>query len=137
VVVLEDAVGRITCHRRFQPHLHRHTTTSLVFEHITIAHVALIHNSLQQIKHIHITIPTTIHTYQSHLPINMPVPMHSTSEKSTSTPVTAQTSSTTGNTSTTSAASAMHTEKTEHEKEMERQYEERMEEEYAKREGGA
>jgi hypothetical protein len=67
----------------------------------------------------------------------MPVPMHSTTEKSTSTSATAQTTSNVGNTSTQSVASASRTEQTEHEKEMERQYEERMEEEYAKREGGA
>jgi hypothetical protein len=75
--------------------------------------------------------------FSSHPTTKMPVPMHSTSEKSTSTPVTAQTSSTTSNTSTTSASNTTHTEKTEQEKEMERLYEERMEEEYAKREGGA
>jgi arylamine N-acetyltransferase len=130
--MLEHAVGRIICHRRFQPRLHRHTT-SLASEHITIACVAF--NSCFA---SHTSLPFRIspnHTSQT--TTKMPVPMHSvSSEKSTSTPVTAQTSNT-GNTSTTSAASATHVEKTEQEKEMERLYEERMEEEYAKREGGA
>jgi hypothetical protein len=66
--------------------------------------------------------------------INMPVPMPSSTEKSTS-----STSNTTQaeNASTQNVASTSHTEKSEQEKEAERLYEERMEEEYAKREGGA
>lgn len=64
---------------------------------------------------------------------NMPVPMPSTTEKSTSTSSTAHEVE---NQSTQSVASATHTEKTEAEKEAERLYEERIEEEYAKREGG-
>jgi hypothetical protein len=64
----------------------------------------------------------------------MPVPMPSTTEKSTSTSNTAHEVE---NQSTQSVASATHTGKTEAEKDAERLYEERIEEEYAKREGGA
>jgi hypothetical protein len=64
----------------------------------------------------------------------MPVPLPNTTEKSTAT---AQTAHKVENQSTQSVASASHTEKTEAEKEAERRYEEAMEEEYAKREGGA
>ncbi|KAL1593189.1 hypothetical protein SLS60_010797 [Paraconiothyrium brasiliense] len=49
----------------------------------------------------------------------------------------AQTAQDVENPSTQSVASATHTQKTEAELEAERLYEERMEEEYAKREGGA
>jgi hypothetical protein len=62
----------------------------------------------------------------------MPVPTSSTTGKST-----AQTAHHVGNASTQSVASASNAQKTEREKEAERLYEERMEEEYAKREGGA
>ncbi|EAT84060.1 hypothetical protein HBI56_059400 [Parastagonospora nodorum] len=68
----------------------------------------------------------------------MPVPMNSaTTDKSTASSATAQTAQNANSTSTQSVASTSHTEKTEQEKEAERLYEERMEEEYAKREGGA
>jgi len=70
----------------------------------------------------------------------MPVPMPSTSDKSqsqTSTSATAQTAHEVARPATQSVASAVHSRKTEAELEAERLYEERMEEEYAKREGGA
>ncbi|KAF2263317.1 hypothetical protein CC78DRAFT_581598 [Lojkania enalia] len=72
----------------------------------------------------------------------MPVPVHSSEKSSASQPRT--TSSTTANTarevpnpSTQSVTSANQQQKTEAELEAERLYEERIEEEYAKREGGA
>jgi hypothetical protein len=49
----------------------------------------------------------------------------------------AQTAHNVQNAATQALASATHSEKTEQEKEAERRYEEAMEEEYAKREGGA
>ncbi|KAJ4351480.1 uncharacterized protein N0V89_006823 [Didymosphaeria variabile] len=66
----------------------------------------------------------------------MPVPLPSTTDKSTSSAA-AQTAQEVEKPSTQSVASATHTQKTEAELEAERLYEERMEEEYAKREGGA
>ncbi|KAH7356089.1 hypothetical protein BKA66DRAFT_574832 [Pyrenochaeta sp. MPI-SDFR-AT-0127] len=72
--------------------------------------------------------------------IKMPVPLPSTTSQSTSatnSSATAQTAHNVENPSTQSVASATHTQKTEQEKEAERLYEERIEEEYAKREGGA
>jgi hypothetical protein len=80
----------------------------------------------------------SIHKSSKYLPINtivMPVPLHSTTEKSTSS--SGQAAQNTSTTATQSVASSGQTEKTEQEKEAERLYEERMEEEYAKREGGA
>ncbi|KAG9194826.1 hypothetical protein G6011_04861 [Alternaria panax] len=73
-------------------------------------------------------------------PTEMPVPMPSTTSQST--PATqssaaAQTAHNVQNAATQALASATHSEKTEQEKEAERRYEEAMEEEYAKREGGA
>ena len=73
----------------------------------------------------------------------MPVPMPSSTTSSnnadaqTSSSATAETVHNVANTATQSVASASHTEKTEAEKEAERRYEEAIEEEYAKREGGA
>lgn len=70
----------------------------------------------------------------------MPVPMPSTTDKSQSTQktdATAQTAHEVENQSTQGVASAVHSQKTDQEREAERLYEERMEEEYAKREGGA
>lgn len=70
----------------------------------------------------------------------MPVPVPSTttqSQSATSSSATAQTAHHVENSSTQDVASAAHTQKTEAELEAERLYEERMEEEYAKREGGA
>jgi hypothetical protein len=67
----------------------------------------------------------------------MPVPMPSKTEKSTSAGATAQTAPHVGNAATQSVASASSTQKTEKDEEALRRYEELMEEEYAKREGGA
>lgn len=66
----------------------------------------------------------------------MPVPLPSSTDKSTSS-APSQTAQEVDKSSTQSVASTTHTEKTEAELEAERLYEERMEEEYAKREGGA
>jgi len=65
----------------------------------------------------------------------MPVPMPSTSEKSTSN--TSATTQTGNSASTPSGANAPQTQKTQAELDAEKRYEEAMEEEYAKREGGA
>lgn len=70
----------------------------------------------------------------------MPVPLPSRAQQSTektTSSAAAQTAQEVENPSTQSVASTTHTEKTEAELEAERLYEERMEEEYAKREGGA
>lgn len=70
----------------------------------------------------------------------MPVPLPATKDQShaaTNTSATAETSHNVENPSTQSVASATHTEKTKEELEAEKLYEERIEEEYAKREGGA
>lgn len=67
----------------------------------------------------------------------MPVPLPSTTQQSTTSSTTAQTAQQVEKPSTQSVASTSHTQKTEAELEAERLYEERMEEEYAKREGGA
>lgn len=70
----------------------------------------------------------------------MPVPLPSTTNQSTdatTSSAAAQTAHEVEKPSTQSVASATHTQKTEAELEAERLYEERMEEEYAKREGGA
>lgn len=66
----------------------------------------------------------------------MPVPMPSATEKSTTTNPSA-TSQTGHNAPTESGASANNTQKTQEELDAEKRYEEAMEEEYAKREGGA
>jgi hypothetical protein len=63
--------------------------------------------------------------------------MPSTTEKSTSAPATAQTTNHVENASTQSVASAAQAQKTEAEKKAEEEYEENIELEYAKREGGA
>ncbi|KAL5372107.1 hypothetical protein DPSP01_013753 [Paraphaeosphaeria sporulosa] len=71
---------------------------------------------------------------------DMPVPLPSTNDKSSdksTSSVSSQTTQDVEKSSTQSVASATHTEKTEAEMQAERLYEERMEEEYAKREGGA
>jgi hypothetical protein len=75
-------------------------------------------------------------THSSIRRTKMPVPLPSTTDKSTSSAST-QTAQDVEKSSTQSVASATHTEKTEAEMQAERLYEERMEEEYAKREGGA
>ncbi|KAF1955930.1 hypothetical protein CC80DRAFT_548991 [Byssothecium circinans] len=90
---------------------------------------------------------TSHHQHNSNSPLQptptfatMPVPLPSTTDKSTSatsTSATAQTAHHVEKPSTQSVASATHTEKSAQELEAERPYEERMEEEYAKREGGA
>ncbi|CAN9102461.1 unnamed protein product [Alternaria alternata] len=67
----------------------------------------------------------------------MPVPMPSTTSQSIPASAAAQTAHNVQNAATQALASATHSEKTEQEKEAERRYEEAMEEEYAKREGGA
>lgn len=68
----------------------------------------------------------------------MPVPTNTDPSKSEDkTTATAQTAHEVENPSTQSVASATHTQKTEEELQAERLYEERMEDEYAKREGGA
>lgn len=73
----------------------------------------------------------------------MPVPMPSASTTSqqgasaTQSSASAQTAHDVQNAATQSVASASHTQKTEAELEAERRYEEAMEDEYAKREGGA
>jgi hypothetical protein len=66
----------------------------------------------------------------------MPVPMPSATEKSTTTNTSAN-AQTGNNASTQSGASANHAQKTQEELDAEKRYEEAMEEEYAKREGGA
>ncbi|KAI5378714.1 hypothetical protein CC77DRAFT_1061785 [Alternaria alternata] len=81
-----------------------------------------------------------VNLYSSQTTARMPVPMPSTTSQST--PATqssaaAQTAHNVQNAATQALASATHSEKTEQEKEAERRYEEAMEEEYAKREGGA
>jgi hypothetical protein len=97
-----------------------------------------LHHTTQHTRHI--TSPIrTYNTYkhpQTHHH-TMPVPMPSTTEKSTSSPATAQTAHNVENASTQSVASASHTQKTQEELDAEKRYEEAMEEEYAKREGGA
>ncbi|KAF2473549.1 uncharacterized protein BDR25DRAFT_123816 [Lindgomyces ingoldianus] len=71
----------------------------------------------------------------------MPVPLPSASTESsatqTTTSATAQTAHEVSNQSTQGVASTNHQQKTDAELEAERLYEERIEEEYAKREGGA
>jgi len=68
----------------------------------------------------------------------MPLPTNNDqSTPETKSTATAQTALDVQKPSTQSVASATHTEKTEAELEAERLYEERIEEEYAKREGGA
>lgn len=77
-------------------------------------------------------IKQSIPANQPKMPV--PLPTNSSTEKSTSTSSGAQTAQQVGNQATQSVASAQ---KTEQERESDRLYEERMEEEYAKREGGA
>jgi len=68
----------------------------------------------------------------------MPLPTHNNQDApETKSATTAQTALEVEKPSTQSVASASHTQKTEAELEAERLYEERIEEEYAKREGGA
>lgn len=69
----------------------------------------------------------------------MPVPMNSASDKpeTVKSSTGAQTADQVHNPSTQSVASSTHSQKTEQEREAERRYEEAIEEEYAKREGGA
>jgi hypothetical protein len=123
---------RITCRRIFQPHLHRHTTSSAL-EHIMSACATTCRTTLAKSNILQPSIITT-----NSETTTMPVPMNSaTTDKSTASSATAQTAQNPNSTSTQSVASTSHTEKTEQEKEAERLYEERMEEEYAKREGGA
>jgi hypothetical protein len=66
----------------------------------------------------------------------MPVPMPSATEKSTTTNTSA-TTQTGNNAFPQSGASVNTTQKTQEERDAEKRYEEAMEEEYAKREGGA
>lgn len=127
--------GKSHAIRSFEPHLHSHNDVapSNPYSRILGLRYAFnISSHLNQINPFHYQINTA-----SPSTIKMPVPMPSTTEKSTSAPATAQTTHDVENKSTQSVASASHTEKTEQEKEAERLYEERMEEEYAKREGGA
>jgi hypothetical protein len=130
--ILKLRCRRITRGRSFQPHLHCHNT-SLAFWHIMSACLAAFCASTQSQTSFNLqSINTELNT------TTMPVPMHSaTSDQSTASSATAQTAQNVENASTQSVASTSHTEKTEQEKEAERLYEERMEEEYAKREGGA
>jgi hypothetical protein len=80
-------------------------------------------------------------TYLLHITktsIIMPASMNSTDKpQTTKTSASSETAHTVENPSTQSVASTTHSQKTEQEREAERRYEEAIEEEYAKREGGA
>ncbi|KAF2451555.1 hypothetical protein P171DRAFT_478592 [Karstenula rhodostoma CBS 690.94] len=97
----------------------------------TLHHLPL--QNFRYLSHLYFTLSTPD-------TLKMPVPLPSTTDKSSDKSISsasAQTAHDVEKSSTQSVASATHTEKTEAEMQAERLYEERMEEEYAKREGGA
>ena len=103
--------------------------------------ITLLHASYL-LNHLHTTagLDKITHTPNNiHTNLNMPVPIPSntnTPQSQTST-ATAETAHQVHHSSNQSVASASHAQKTQQELKNERLYEERMEEEYAKREGGA
>lgn len=138
---------RITSPRSFQPQLHRHNDASpsalYSTHHALLQFLSSSQTLLQAIQFVKksssFTPQQRFHHQQTPI-TGMPVPMPSTTSEST--PATqssavAQTAHNVQNAATQALASATHSEKTEQEKEAERRYEEAMEEEYAKREGGA
>jgi len=138
---------RITFFGRFQPQLHRHNDATPVIR--IVVYRPLTRSS--HASHLPHRIPSnypianqTLNLYTPHTSPNpttkMPVPMPSATSQSnsaTQSSAAAQARNDIQNAATRALANANNGEKTEQEKEAEKRYEEAMEEEYAKREGGA
>jgi len=137
---------RITFFGRFQPHLHRHNDATPVIRIAVYSPsraplmLLISHTQSRAIFQSRVK-PSISHPTNTQSPtIKMPVPMPSATSQSnsaTQSSAAAQAQNDIQNAATRALANANNGEKTEQEKEAEKRYEEAMEEEYAKREGGA